>query len=97
MQELIEQFVKEKQYLKNVTPKTVRFLYQSMYAFTRSLGEIEPSSLNKAKLSEFVVKMRESGLSAISCNTYISGVNSFLTWLCENGYTSEHLKIKQLK
>lgn len=97
MQELIEQFVKEKQYLKNVTPKTVRFLYQSMNAFTRSLGDFEPSSLNKAKLSEFVVKMRESGQSPISCNTYISGVNSFLTWLYENGYTAEHLKIKQLK
>jgi hypothetical protein len=30
MQELIELFVKEKLPLKNVTPKIVRFLYQSM-------------------------------------------------------------------
>ena len=30
MQELIGQFVKEKQYVKNVTPKTIRFYRQSL-------------------------------------------------------------------
>lgn len=97
MQELINQFVREKQFLRNVTPKTVRFLYQSMNAFTRSLGDVDPNSLDRARLNEFVVKMRESGLRPVSCNTYISGVNSFLTWLFENGHTPEHLKVKQLK
>jgi len=54
MQDLIEQFVKEKQFLKNVNPKIVRFLYQSMNAFTRALGYVEPGSLDKAKPNEFV-------------------------------------------
>ncbi len=36
-------------------------------------------------------------MKTVTCNTYIRGVNSFLSWLYENGHLSEHLKIKQLK
>lgn len=97
MQELIEQFVKEKQYLKNVTEKTVRFYHNSLNALIRTIGIIRPSELNKALLNECIIKWRESGLSAISCNTYISGINSFLTWLHENRYTTEHLRMRELK
>ena len=97
MQELIEQFVKEKRFLKNVTQKTIRFYYQSLKALTRSIGNLEPSALSKAVLNEWVVKLRESGLSVISCNSYIRGINSFLTWLYENEYTAEHLKIQVLR
>jgi integrase/recombinase XerD len=97
MQELIEQFVKEKRFLKNVTPKTVRFYYQSLKTFSHAAGCLTPSEFNKGVLNECVVKMRESGLSPISCNTYISGINSFLTWLYENEYTKEHLKIRELR
>ena len=97
MQGLFDQFLKEKRFLKNITPKTAIFLCKLSKSFVRTLGEIEPSSLNKAKLNEFVVRACESGLSAVSCNTYISGINSFLTWLYENGHTTEHLSIKQLK
>src|ERR1051325_4351822 len=97
MQELIEQFVKEKRFLKNVTQKTIRFYYQSLKALTRSIGNLEPSALNKAVLNECVVKLRESGLSVVSCNSYIRGINSFLTWLYESEYIAEHCKIKQLR
>lgn len=97
MQDLIETFVKEKRFLKNVTPKTVRFYYQSLNTFTRMIGDVRPSELSRAVLNECVVRMRASGLSPVSCNTYISGINSFLTWLYENEYTSQHLKIKELK
>ena len=97
MQGLIEQFVKEKQYLKNVTPKTVRFYHHSLNALVRIIGNVEPSALTKALLNECVIKWREDGLSPISCNTYISGINSFLTWLHENGYTTERLRMRELK
>jgi integrase/recombinase XerD len=97
MQELIEQFVKEKQYVKNVTPKTVRFYRQSLNALIRTIGSVAPSALNKALLNECIIKWRENGLSAISCNTYISGINAFLTWLHENGLTTDRLRMKELK
>jgi hypothetical protein len=69
MQELIEQFVKEKMFLKNVIHKSIRFYYQSLKALTRSIGYLEPFALSKAVLNECIVKIRESGLSVISCNT----------------------------
>lgn len=92
MKELFGQFLKEKTFLANVSQKTIRFYDQSFRAFTRHGGR-----LDKSGLSEFVVNMRSSGLSAVSCNVYIRGINSFLTWLHENGHITERLRIKQLK
>jgi hypothetical protein len=48
MQELIELFVKEKKYLKNVTPKTGRFLYQSINAFTRLCTNIQKPCITES-------------------------------------------------
>jgi hypothetical protein len=58
MQELIEQFEKE-----------YRFLHQSLNRPTRSPKNTEPSTLGNARPNEFIVKMRDTGLSPISCNT----------------------------
>jgi len=92
MKELFDQFLKEKTFLNNVAPKTIHFYKQSFSAFCKHDGKLDKSGLN-----EFVVKMRESGLSPISCNVYIRGINSFLSWLYENEHINEHLRIKQLK
>ena len=48
-------------------------------------------------LRDFVIGMREGGLSAGACNVYIRSMNLFLTWLHENSHTTEHLKMKQVK
>jgi site-specific recombinase XerD len=47
MQELIEQFIREKQFLKNVAKKTISFYYQSLKALTQTVGSIELSQLSK--------------------------------------------------
>ena len=91
---LFEQFVKEKRFLHNVTNNTVIWYWQSWKAFKRSVGA---DSVDKQLLTELVMKLRESGISATSVNDYTRAINSFLSWLHENGHTSEHLKIKQLK
>jgi site-specific recombinase XerD len=41
--------------------------------------------------------MREKGMKPETCNVYIRGLNSFLSWLFESEHISEQLKIKQLK
>src|SRR5262249_32204646 len=92
---LFEQFLQERRYLKNSSEKTIRFYTQSWSAFNRYVSP--DSQLTKVTLNEFVLRMRQSGLSPTSCNVYIRGMNSFLSWLKENEYTQEHLKIKQLK
>jgi integrase/recombinase XerD len=92
---LFAQFVKEKTFLLNVTPKTIRWYHQSWNAFTRNVGT--PEILDRFVLNDFVMKLRESGINATSVNVYICGINSFLTWLWENNHHSERLKIKYLK
>jgi hypothetical protein len=91
--ELFNQFVKEKTFLAGVTPKTVRFYRQSFNAYTRSVGFIAP---DRFVLNDFVIKLREDGMSPCGTNVYIRGMNSFLSWLCENNYLGERLKIKQI-
>jgi integrase/recombinase XerD len=84
--ELFEQFIKDKIFLCNLSPKTIDSYRLAFKAFVKHKGE-----LNKDGLKNFVINMREAGLSAGGCNVY----NSYLTWLHENGHC-EPLRIKQL-
>jgi integrase/recombinase XerD len=95
LETLFARFVKERRFIDNVTDKTLIWYRQAWRAFTRSVGT--PDKLDKQVLTEFVIKLRESGITATSCNVYIRAINSFLSWAFENGHTTEHLKIKQLK
>src|SRR2546423_15486044 len=65
MKELFEQFLKEKQYLKSVSKKTLIFYQQSLRAYQRIMGEAE---FSKASLKDFVIGLRESGVSTASIN-----------------------------
>jgi integrase/recombinase XerD len=94
LDELFKRFVKEKTFLANVSPKTVRFYQQSYKAFKRTVGEQLPDRL---MLTDFIVKSREAGMSAGCINVYIRGMNSFLSWLWENKLTGEKLRMKELK
>ncbi|HEV7397632.1 MAG TPA: tyrosine-type recombinase/integrase [Pyrinomonadaceae bacterium] len=92
MKELFAEFLKEKRYLCNLSPKTLDSYQQAFNCYVR-LGCGTPT---KDGLKDFVVNMRESGLSAGGCNVYIRSINSFLSWLLESGHIPEPLKIKQL-
>ena len=92
MDELFALFCKEKEYLKGVSPQTVRFYQHSYSAFKRYHGEASKTGLNR-----FVLEMRESGMKVGSVNAFIRGMNSFLSWLHENQHITEKLKIKLLR
>lgn len=94
--QLFEIFVREKHFLKNVTNKTISFYNSAFIVFKKAFPEL-PETITKPHLNQFVIYMREAGLSPISCNTHISAINSFLSWLFENEYTPNHLKIKKLQ
>jgi len=68
-----EQFIKERQYLSNVSPATVEWYKQSL----RWLGTESPS---EEQLKDFVLRMREKGLKATGCNNRIRAVNAYLKW-----------------
>jgi len=70
---MFEQFIRERLYLKNVTPRTVEWYRESL----RWLPCESPSQL---QLTEAVVHMREKGRAATGCNVAIRAINSYLHW-----------------
>ncbi len=96
MEQLFEQFVREKKFLNNSSDKTILF-YRDSWRALHKCFPVLPDQLTRQYLVEFITHMRERGLSPVSCNVYIRGINSFLTWLYENEHLAEHLKMKQLK
>lgn len=70
---LFERFLRERRYLKNVTAKAVVWYETAFLAFTRSVRVAGLDDLSKPILQEFVVALRERGLSPVSCNTYLKG------------------------
>jgi site-specific recombinase XerD len=64
---LFEQFLKEKQFLIGISPKTIRSYQQAFKAYQRVLSGNSASDLcalpTKDTLKDFVIGMREVGLS----------------------------------
>lgn len=88
---LFKQFLSEKRFLNNASQNTIAFYEQSFRAFNLQ----EP--INKSQLNERLASLRENGKSAACCNAYIRGINSFLSWMVENGHSGEPLRLKSLK
>lgn len=68
-----ELFVQEKKYLHNVSPATVQW-------YRDSLKWLPDPTPDEAMLKDLVMRMRDKGLRATSCNCHIRAVNSYLTW-----------------
>lgn len=91
---MFEQFIKERVYLKGVSNRTVEWYKESF----KWLGNESPSEND---LKTFVMKMREKGLTAASCNNRIRSVNAYLHWQkmgntkCGSGCS--HLRVPKLK
>lgn len=98
LKDLFEQFVRDKTYNRNVTAATVKF-YRSSWAITEKYLKAKTvEELSKDILRDLIVDWREKAKQQPkSVNTYISCLNSFFTWLMEEGYTESHHKIKKLR
>ena len=90
---LFERFLRERRYLKNVTPKTIVWYETAFKAFTRTVTVERPADLTKALLSDFVVRLRERGVSPVSCNTYGKALNVFFGWLVTEGHLHDNLAL----
>ena len=69
-----EQFIRERQYLNNVTPATVSW-YRHCF---RWLPTEEPTQRH---LNDMVLRMRESGNKITGCNSVIRCINTYCHWL----------------
>jgi site-specific recombinase XerC len=79
-----EEFLKERKYLKNVSQRTIEWHEQSL----AWLGVEEPTD---ADLKRVVLRMREEGLKASSCNSRAGSINAYLAWL------GSELRIRKMK
>ena len=68
-----EQFIRERKFLHNVSPRTIEWYEQTF----KWLGKYEPT---EASTKEFVIGMREGGLKPISCNSRIRVANAYFKW-----------------
>lgn len=80
----VEQFIRERQYLHNVSPATVAW-------HTHNLKWLPSESPTEGELKQVVLRMREKGLRATGCNSVIRSMNAYLKW------TGSTLKILQMK
>jgi integrase/recombinase XerD len=68
-----EQFIRERQYLSNVSPATLEW-YKHSFKWLRT------ETPTKEELQEAVMRMREKGLKATGCNSAIRAINAYLKW-----------------
>jgi integrase/recombinase XerD len=77
-------FIRERQYLSNVTPATLEW-YKHSFKWLRT------ESPSQDELKDAVLRMREKGTKATGCNSAIRAINAYLKW------SGSLLKIPQLK
>jgi hypothetical protein len=78
------QFIRERQYLTNVSPSTLEW-YKHSFKWLRTEAPAQD------ELKDAVLRMREKGLKATGCNSAIRAINAYLKW------SGSPLKIPQLK
>jgi integrase/recombinase XerD len=98
---LFEQFLRERVYLHNITPKTREFYETAWKAFQRAqIGRPRPADapiITRADLQEFVIHLRERGVKPVSCNCWMRGLNAFCRWLHQEGMIPDRLRLPPQK
>jgi integrase/recombinase XerD len=95
MQPRFGQFIRERQYLTNVSPATVEW-------YKHSFKWLCSESPTEDELKHAVIRMREKGLKATGCNSAIRAINAYLHWNIAGTEVKcspacKHLRIRQLK
>jgi integrase/recombinase XerD len=70
------EFIKERRYLQNVSPRTVQWYTESF----KWLERYCPTEVTQEGLNGLVIGMREAGLKPVSCNARIRAVKAYLAW-----------------
>src|SRR5262245_9697434 len=91
-----EAFLKAGSYLKGWGRLTLRTYRQAMQALKTEAPNLTDGIPTKSSLDGWVIAMKQRGLSPGGINMYARAINSYLTWLHEEGKTPTRLKIKLL-
>jgi site-specific recombinase XerD len=99
---LFEQFLRERIYLHNVTPKTAEWYRNIWRVFQRCWMNLPTDArsrtiISRPDLQEFVVHLRERGVRPVSCNCYLRGINAFCRWFHLEGHSPKAVRLPPLK
>jgi site-specific recombinase XerD len=86
---MIEQFIRERMYLKGVSPNTVLWYRDSFSAFQ---GAID----SKPAIVQRIGELTQRGVKPVSINTYLRCINAYFRWLHEE-HKAELIRIPRLK
>ncbi len=90
MSSRFDQFIKHGLYLRNWSATTVR-------TYRQGLNSLANDTPTKVVLDAWVIGLREKGLTPGGCNMYIRTVNSYLSWLKDEGHLETPLRVKLLR
>ena len=97
-----DQFLRERVYLHNVSPKTAEW-YRSVWQvfakwwMTLPTSEEPRAVIYRSDLQQFVVHLRDRGVKPVSCNCYLRGINAFCRWLHQEGHIPQPVRLPPLK
>jgi hypothetical protein len=99
LDELFQQFLRERTYINNVTDSTREWYQSAWKAFTLAQkGRLERDEsaylISKADLQNFVVHLRERGVRPVTCNTWLRALNAICRWLHEQGEQPSLVKLR---
>jgi hypothetical protein len=80
-------------YLRGSSPKTAITYGRAFDSFQRTPG----SELSKARLAQWIVSCRQAGRLPAGINVHIRAVNTFGTWLKEEGHVEKPIVLEQLR
>lgn len=94
MEKLFADFLMEKEYVCGLSKVTLKGYKVTWRTFKRIVKE---PTISRETFFAFVRGMIDEGLQSKSINTHASVLNSFLTWLRENGHNPDSIRIKKVK
>jgi integrase/recombinase XerD len=97
-----QQFLRERRYLRNVSPQTIEWYVTAWGSFKKSATHCPacptcPADLKQAHLEEFVYALRDRGVRPVTVNTWLKALNTFFGWLHERGDLATKIRLKPLK
>jgi site-specific recombinase XerD len=94
---LFDQFLKERTYLRNVTPATIVWYQVAFKNYRATIADDASTLPTKGTMQQFVIRQRERAIRPVTVNTYIGAMNAFCMWLHQEGHLAERVKLPKLR
>jgi len=78
---LVKRFLDECRLVRNLSPNTVTSYESRLGRFLDFLRDVPVTDLNRRDVQDFLMELREEGLTASSLQSYITCLRSFGSWL----------------